>query len=55
MKKKMYVPPVVIIYRIAMEGLVAATTRIIKYTGIEVEEFENGNTANSVRNDILLF
>jgi hypothetical protein len=55
MKKKKYVSPVVVIYRVALEGLVAGTTRIIKYTGIEVEEFEEGNTDNTASNDILLY
>jgi hypothetical protein len=53
MKKRMYVPPAVINYRIELEGLIAGTNRIIEYTDIVVEEFaDEGNTDSG---DILLF
>ncbi|MDR1526500.1 MAG: hypothetical protein LBS46_02380 [Dysgonamonadaceae bacterium] len=55
MKKKQYVSPKIIIYRIAMEDVVAQTQYMIRFgnTGIEADEWID-NTAEDAGNDIVL-
>jgi hypothetical protein len=54
MKKKSYASPVVIIYRVELEGILAQTYMPSVGSGnIQVEDFVSGDNGNS--GDILLF